>query len=136
MARYANAIPNDVTGNPIQGAGMLVPALISIVSENATASSVITVNDNTTDLEIAAIGSTGFVKWITRSDTTASVISSVGGQANFDVVIPAGTVRRLVIPRETGGAGSSVVGANVQNGLYNRVAYKTGGIGSILATQY
>lgn len=114
---------------------MLIPAIVSTVSENATASSVITVNDNTTDLEVAAIGSTGFVKWIARSDTTASVISSVGGQANFDVIIPAGTVRRLVIPRETGGT-SSIVGANIQNGLYNRVAYKTGGIGSILTTQY
>lgn len=136
MARYANAIPNDVTGNPIQGAGMLVPAIVSTVSENATASSVITVNDNTTDLEVAAIGSTGFLKWISRTDTTASVISSVGGQANFDVIIPAGMVRRLVIPKETIGAGSSLVGANIQNGLYNRFAYKTGGVGSILATQY
>ncbi len=136
MARYANAIPNDVTGNPIQGAGMLIPAIVSTVSENATASSVITLNDNTTDLEVAAIGSTGYLKWITRSDTTASVISSVGGQANFDVVIPSGTVRRLVIPRETIGSGASVVGANIQNGLYNRAAYKTGGIGSVLVTQY
>lgn len=135
MGRYANNIPNDVAGNDIQGAAMLIPALVSTVSENATASSVITLGDNTTDLEIAAVGSTGFVKWIGRGDTTASVISSVGGQANYDVVIPAGTVRRLVIPRETIGT-SSIVGANIANGLYNRVAYKTGGIGSILATQY
>lgn len=134
-SRYATIIPNDAAGNPIQGAAVLQTAIVSTVSENATASSVITVTDNTTDLEIAAVGSTGFVKWIGRSDTTASVISSVGGQANFDVVIPAGTVRRLVIPRETIGT-SSVVGANIQNGLYNRVAYKTGGPGSILATQY
>lgn len=135
MARYANAIPNDVYGNPIQGAAMLVPAITTIVSENATVSSVITVNDNTTDLEVAAIGATGFVKWIARSDTQASVISAAG-TANFDVVVPSGTVRRLVIPRETAGAGASVVGSNVQNGLYNRFAYKTGGIGSILTTQY
>lgn len=134
MARYANNIPNDITGNDIQGAAMLIPALITIVSENATVSSVITVNDNTTDLEIAAVGATGFVKWITKGDTTASVIS-VAGTANYDVVIPSGTVRRLVIPRETLGT-SSIVGANIANGLYNRVAYKTGGIGSILATQY
>lgn len=114
---------------------MLIPAIVTTLSENATASSVITVNDNTTDLEVAAVGATGFIKWIGRSDTTASVVSSVGG-ANWDVVIPSGTLRRLVIPRETGGAGASVVGANVSNGLYNRVAWKTGGPGSILATQY
>ncbi len=135
MARYANAIPNDVTGNPIQGAGMLIPAIVSTVSENATASSVITLNDNTTDLEVGAVGASAFVKWISRTDTTASVISAAG-TANYDVFVPSGTVRRLVIPRETIGAGASVVGANIQNGLYNRVAYKTGGIGSVLTTQY
>lgn len=134
MSRYATPIPNDIAGNDIQGAAIPQPAIVSTVYENATASSVITVNDNTTDLEVSAVGSTGFVKWIGRGDTTASVINSAG-TANYDVVIPAGTVRRLVIPRETLGT-SSIVGANIQNGLYNRVAWKTGGAGSILATQY
>lgn len=134
MGKYANNIPNDTVGNPIQGAAMLIPAIVTTLSENATASSVITVNDNTTDLEVAAVGATGFIKWIAKADTTASVVSSVGG-ANWDVVIPSGTVRRLVIPRETNGT-SSIVGANISNGLYNRVAWKTGGPGSILATQY
>lgn len=134
MARYANNIPNDVAGNDVQGAAMLVPAIVSMTSENATVSSVITVNDNTTDLEVAAVAATGFVKWIARSDTTASVIT-VAGTANYDVVVPAGTVRRLVIPRETQGT-SSIVGANISNGLYNRYAIKSAGIGSILSTQY
>lgn len=134
MGRYANKIPNDVAGNDIQNAAMLIPAIVTITSENATASSVITVNDNTTDLEVAAVGVTGFLKWITRGDTTASVIAAAG-TANYDVVIPAGTVRRLVIPVETGGT-SSIVGANIQNGLYNRYAIKSAGIGSILTTQY
>jgi hypothetical protein len=133
-SRYATVIPNDSAGNPIQGAAVFQPAIVTNLSENATASSVITVNDNTTDLEVAAVGATGFIKWIGRGDTTASVVSSVGG-ANWDVVIPSGTVRRLVIPRETQGT-SSIVGANIANGLYNRVAWKTGGPGSILATQY
>lgn len=135
MARYANAVPNDVYGNPIQGAGIPVTAIATIVSENAVVSSVITVNDNTTDIEVTAVGSTGFLKWITRASTNPSVIAAAG-TANFDVVIPSGTARRLVIPRETGGAGASVVGANIQNGLYNRYAYITAGIGSILSNQY
>lgn len=134
MARYATPIPNDIAGNDIQGAAVPQPALVSITSENATASSVITVNDNTTDLEVAAVGVTGFVKWIGRNDTTASVIATAG-TANYDVVIPPNTVRRLVIPRETLGT-SSIVGANIANGLYNRYAWKTAGIGSILSTQY
>lgn len=135
MARYANAVPNDTVGNDIQGAAIPVPAITAIVSENAAVSSVITVNDNCTDLEVAAVGSTGFVKWITRGSTNPSVFVAAA-TANYDVVIPAGTVRRLVIPRETGGAGASIVGANIQNGLYNRFAYMTSGIGSILSTQY
>lgn len=134
MARYATPIPNDTVGNDIQGAAIPQPAITANVYENASASSVITVNDNTTDLEVSAVGSTGFVKWIGRGDTTASVINAAG-TANYDVIIPAGTVRRLVIPRETLGT-SSIVGANIQNGLYNRVAYKTSGVGSILANQY
>ena len=135
MARYANAVPNDTVGNDIQGAAIPVPAITAIVSENAAVSSVITVNDNCTDLEVAAVGSTGFVKWITRGSTNPSVFVAAA-TANYDVVIPAGTVRRLVIPRETGGAGASIVGANIQNGLYNRFAYMTSDIGSILSTQY
>lgn len=113
---------------------MLIPAIVSTVSENATASSVITLNDNTTDLEVGAVGAPVFVKWVGRSDTTASVISAAG-TANYDVLVQSGTVRRLVIPRETQGT-SSIVGANISNGLYNRVAYKTGGIGSVFTTQY
>ncbi len=134
MSRYATPLANDINGNDIQNAAIPQPAIVTTTSENATASSVITLNDNTTDLEVAAVAVTGFVKWITRSDTTASVIAAAG-TANYDVVIPAGTVRRLVVPRETQGT-SSIVGANIANGLYNRVAYKTAGIGSILATQY
>lgn len=113
---------------------MAQPAIATTAYATGQTSSVITVNDNTTDLEVAAVGSTGYVKWISRGDNIASVIST-SGTANFDVVIPAGTVRRLVIPRETAGVGS-IVGANIQNGLYNRVAWKTDGVGSILATQY
>lgn len=134
MARYANNIPNDAAGNDIQGAAMLIPAIVRTTSENAVVSSVITVNDNTTDLEVSPIGVTAVVKWITRSDTTASVITAAGSE-NYDVVIPSGMVRRLVIPRETIGT-SSIVGANIANGLYNRYAIKTTAIGSVFTTQY
>lgn len=134
MGRYATAITNDVNGNDIQGAAITQPAIAATAYENSGTSSVITLTDNTTDLEISAVGSTGFVKWISRGDTTASVINSAG-TANYDVIIPAGTVRRLVVPIETIGT-ASLVGANIKNGLYNRVAFKTGGTGSILATQY
>lgn len=135
MSRYSKGIPNDKAGNPLTENQVPYKALVSIVSENATASSVITLNDNTTDLEIVAVGSPVFISWVSRSDTNASVVSSVGGQANFDNVIPAGTVRKFVVPIERQVA-ASIVGANIANGLYNRIAYKSGGIGSVLTTQY
>lgn len=132
--RYATAQPVDIGGTPVQNSTIPQAAVATTVSENGIASSVITVTDNTTDLEIAAVGSPVFVKWIGRGDTTASVLIAAG-TANFDAVIQTGTVRRLVIPIERQVA-ASIVGANIANGLYNRVAFRTGGMGSILATQY
>lgn len=110
------------------------PALVTRTSENATASSVVTLSDNTTMIELAAVGGTAVLKWIQTSDTTASVISEAG-TANYDHVIPSGQVRRFVVPQESIGT-SSIVGANKQNGLYNRVAYKTVGVASVMTTEY
>lgn len=134
MARYAKPIPVDKLGNPLTENQVQVKANTTIVSENATVSSVVTLNDNTTDLEIASTGVPVFIKWISRTDTTASVISAAG-TANYDHVIPPNWIRKFTVPVEQLGT-SSLVGANIGNGLYNRVAWKTGGIGSILATQY
>lgn len=133
-ARYATAASYDVTGGLVPNATVTQKALVTIVSENATVSSVITLNDNCTDLEVSASGAPVFYRWVARSDTQGSVIS-VAGTANFDALIPSGAVRRLVVPVEQTGT-SSTVGANIANGLYNRIAYKTGGIGSVFTTQY
>ncbi len=98
-------------------------------------SSVITVTDNTTTLEVGATGGAGvFLKWIGRTDTIGSVTG-----ANFDNFIPSNTVRRFAIPIETRGT-SSIVGANIQNGLYNRVAWFSAvgaaGASSVIASEY
>lgn len=123
----------------ITNATVTAKALVTTVSENATVSSVVTLNDNCTDLEVAAVGAPVFYRWVPRSETAgvapaASVIIAAG-TANFDAVIPSGAVRRLVVPIETIGT-SSIVGANIANGLYNRIAYRTFGAASVLATQY
>jgi len=111
-----------------------VLALQRFSDENAAVSSVISLTDRTVQIEVAAVGSTGFLKWIPTTDTQASVV--VGAvNPNYDHVIPAGTLRRFVVPQETQGV-SSISGANVMNGLYRRVAYMSGGIGSILASEY
>ncbi len=123
----------------IQNATVTQKSLVTIVSENATVSSVITLNDNCTDLEISAQVSPVGIRWVPRTETAGvapfgSVITAAG-TANFDAIIPAGVVRRLVVPIETIGT-SSIVGANIANGLYNRLAYKAFGIGSVFTNQY
>lgn len=106
--------------------------------ENAGASSVITLTPDTTVLEIAAIGASptgGVMRWVRTTDTQASVISAVGG--NFAHVIPNNQVRKFAVPIEgMYQAPSSMVGANIQNGLYRRVAIKSFGTASILVTEY
>ena len=139
MARnYAKGQPVGDNQVPMFLAPPEVKAIEQYTSENATASSVITLTENTTAIEIAAGAATAFMAWIPTTDTTASVIAIAGATANYDHVIPANTVRRFVVPQEsTPNQGtSSMVGDNRAYGLYRRVAYKSAGIGSVMATEY
>lgn len=112
-------------------------ALARYTSENATASSVISVSHDTTAIEIAAVGGAAVMRWVTTADTQASIISIAGSTSNYDHVIPSGTMRRFAIPIESQfQAPSSMVGANRLNGLYQRVAVKTVGIASVMTTEY
>lgn len=114
------------------------PAIITRVSENATTSSIMNVSSITTTIEVAAITTAAAIKWVLQSNTTAtSSVITIAGTANFDNVVPAGTVRRFVIPRATASLSmGSVSGINVQEGLYNAVAVKSMGVGSVLLTEY
>lgn len=140
--QYAKPLPRDGGGQPMQEYSAPFKALARYDNENNTASSVISFTDQTTAVEVAAIGGTGAaIRWVPRTETAAvspfaSVITAVSG-ANYDNVIPAGTVRRFVIPIETQGAPQgSVVGANVQNGLYQRIAIKSFGISSVMTAEF
>lgn len=133
MANPYKQVPIDKASTPMQEFAGYV-ALVTTSSENATVSSVITLNDNTTTLEVAAVGGAAALKWITAGNTNPSIITAAG-TANFDHVIPSGAMRRFVVPIETVGT-SSIVGLNKQAGLYNRVAYKSVGVASIMTTQY
>lgn len=108
-------------------------------AENAAVSSVITLTPDTTSLEIAAIGAApagGAMRWVRVAETQASVITAAG-TANFAHVIPANTVRRFAVPIEVMYQGaSSLVGANIQNGLFRRVALKSFGVASVIVTEY
>lgn len=127
-------IPRDKNGNALQGVTPSYKALQVFAEENATVSSVVTLNANTTHIEFAAINSAAVARWVPTTDTQASVISAEG-TANYDVIIPSGVVRKLIPPIETIGT-SSIVGLNIQGGLYRRLAYKSVGVGSVLTAEY
>lgn len=135
MALYPVPQPIDRANNPML---QFPPAFVSQArydNENATASSVMTLTDNTTVIEVTALGVSAVLKWIPTTDTTASVISAAG-TANYDHVIPAGNLRRFVIPIERALPAPSIQGINKAMGLYNRVAIKSTGIGSVLTSEF
>lgn len=111
-------------------------------SENASASSVINLTPDTTFVEITAIGAlptAGAMRWVTSVagfDASTSVITAAGS-ANFDHVIPNNTTVKIAVPIEKMyQAPSSMVGANIQNGLYRRIAIKSIGVASVLMNEY
>lgn len=136
-----SSIPYKRRGVDTQGVAfvsdgpVLGPAIEQFYSETGAASSVVTLNDNTTVIEVAAAGTAVAIRWVPTTDTTASVVTATGAGGNFDDVVPAGTVRVFPIPQERIGT-SSIVGANKANGLYNRVAWKNFGTGSVIAIEF
>lgn len=113
-----------------------VKAQARYLSTNGANSSVITLTDNTTQIEVASSSGGGCViRWVPATETAAvSPFASVT-TANFDHYVSA-TPRKFVVPRETVGT-SSIVGANVQNGLYRRVAIMSSGpISSVILSEY
>ncbi len=111
---------------------MPFPAIAVNNSENNSASSLITLNDNTTSIEVHAVNGAAVIKWISASTVSGlgntSVYSSVaGGPINFDGMIPTNYYRRYAVPQATIGV-NSIVGLNKQAGLYNAVAVKSAGI--------
>lgn len=133
---YANAVPVDERGNPMQG---LPPAVIALATTtiSTSISSVVTFNNNSTDIEVAAPNIAVAIKWIGVGASQTSVISSSLGTANFDHTVPSGGYRKFVIPRETQGIAGPAL-ANSVHGLYQRMAVIpiNGGVASILVTEY
>ena len=129
-------IPRDKGGEALQNFPPVALAQQRYISENGTTSSVISVSDNTVSIEVAAVGTAAALKWIPLANTNPSVITGVG-TANYDHIISKDTVRQFAIPYETTGASQgSVVGINRQAGLYQRVAIKSMGIGSVLTSEF
>lgn len=135
-ANYAKQLVIDKNGTPYQTGTPAASAIARYVSENATASSVLTVTPDTTAIEVATGGTPAVLRWVAASDTQGSVVAIAGTTANFDHEIPANAWRRFVIPVEVFTQQTSLVGANIANGLYKRVAVKTQGVGSVLVSEF
>lgn len=144
---YAAGIPMGNNSMPASyNAPPAFKAIARYTDEDNSASSVLTLTENTTAIEIAAQGASVIMRWIPVAETAAvspfaSVIGIAGATANYDHVIPANTYRRFVVPIESfvGDTASSVQGANRENGLYRRVAIKGAVLlvsGSVLTTEY
>jgi uncharacterized protein (UPF0261 family) len=134
---YPSRLAIDASGEVMSEFTIPVLASSVIASDNASVSSVITLSDFTTTVEVMAIGTPAVVRWVATSDTQASVISAAGS-SNYDILIPTNYYRRLVVPIEKVPTQSvlSGGGSNSRNGLYARLAYKSAGIGSVLTAQY
>lgn len=142
MSNYAPLTPTD-KGNSIKvGYPPAKVALAAQNKENASASSILLLTHNTTEIEVAAAGQNIAGKWLSQ----ATVDSSVAGTsvltaidtANYDFMVGNNTVRRFVVPIATFAySNGSVQGVNREYGLYTAVAFKTfAGAGSVLTAQF
>ncbi len=126
---------NDVMQNVVQTAS--VKGILHL--EQGTISSVLNLTPDTTLIEISAVGGAAAMRWVSVADgngTATSVITAIG-TINIDHTIPTGTVRQFAVPIETTyQAPSSMVGANILNGLYRKVAVRAITAGSVILTQY
>lgn len=131
---YAKRLAVDTGGHDLQEFTIPYVAIQTDISENNTVSSVVTLNDNTSSIEIHATGTGAVAKWIATTNTNPSVISAAT-TANYDIAIPPNYFRRLTVPQESIGV-PSIVGINKQAGGYLRLAVKSVGVGSVATIQY
>lgn len=140
---YAKRLPIDQSGTPMQEYPAPFPATKTYQTENGVNSSVISLRDSTTTIEVGAFGGQGAViRWIPSTETAgvspfASVIAS-GAGANFDHYVPPSTFRRFVVPKDTQGQGTGALSVASTYGLYGRVARINAGTtaSSVLVIEY
>lgn len=133
MSSYAKPLPIDRNLNAMTFYPPNASAIGTTFRDNGGASSVTSFNPNTTTIEVAAIGSPVAIKW---ASSQATSVIGLAGTANFDHIVPAGTVRPFVVPRTVQGAMASTVGLATIEGLFNAVGTINLGVGSVALTQY
>lgn len=141
MANYAKSNPIADKGGVMTDFPAPVTVQDQYVVENGVASSVISLQPQTSQIEVSTFGGQGAViRWVPRTETAAvapqgSVISS-GLGANWTHHVPPGMWRQFVVPKETQGAPAGQIGSI--HGLYQRVAIINAGISpsSILLAEF
>lgn len=145
MRNYSPALPRGKDDGLKTSYPPPLVALAATNKENATVSSILLLTHDTTEIEVTTIGAASFMavagKWISRANIDASVaatsVITAAGTANFDFLVPAGTVRRFVVPISTNPQTGSVQGVNRELGLFPGVAFKTTiGLGSVLTVEF
>ena len=102
--QYAARLPIDASGLPMQEFPAPLKAKVITASDNATVSSFIGLGHDTTSIEVAAVGVGAGIRWLKTTETAAAPAGSVitaAGTANFDHFVPAGSVRKFVVPIDT-----------------------------------
>lgn len=139
MSNYSPTIPRDKFNTPKVTYG---PAKVSLASENREAtvvSSILLLNNQTTELEITPTTTTAF-KWLSRAVIDSSVagtsVITAAGTSNFDFVVPGNETRRVVVPAVVAPNETSVAAARDLFGLATGLASKTVvTTGSVLTVQ-
>lgn len=138
---YARDLPNDKKGQTMTDYPAAYKANARNSFNNLTVSSILTLNDNTTVVEVSAVGAPVALRWVPASETAAvspfaSVITTTGATANFDHIVSANQTRRFVVPIETQGV-ASIVGIGVQAGTYRRMAVMSGAaVSSVMTSEF
>lgn len=142
MSNYAKKLARDVTGEAMQEYPAPFKTVASVYfRDNLPPSSVVSLSQDTTLLEVGSFGGQGTViRWVPIGETPGNFYTSVissGLGANYDHWVPAGTYRKFMVPKETQGQiGAMQIGS--VNGLYQRIAISNAGLtaSSVLVTQY
>ncbi len=137
---YSQRIPLDREGATMVNSLPPFPAIAVNMRESGAASSVWTLNANTTAVLVTAQGGGAAIKWAANQQT--SVFASVGGQS-YDATLAPNESRLFVVPRSVMGIPNysaiqnpSIVGLNTSEGLYPGIATRSLGVGSVLLTEY
>lgn len=145
MQNYSLPLPRGRDGDQKQNYPPAKVALLATTKEDASASSILLMTHNTTEIEVTAHGGSVYGiagKWLSGATVDSSVAgtSVLAGAAspNYDFIVPNGMVRRFVVPISTNPqTAGSIQGANREYGLYPAVAFvTTGGKGSVLTVQF